>query len=147
MNKENEGINTESGETKSFTKENTTSKKPDNVADFPNLIPYPTNVGAPQIIPDNIDFWKQKNLLKLNKFYSAEFEELKQKYESLVTNFKWNDLIYHSKFNFEPVIGETYFLYRKPNGELFLSIISPDSWEFEFVGSFRLTSSNRWEKI
>lgn len=147
MNKENEGINTESGETKSFTKENTTSKKPDNVADFPNLIPYPTNVGAPQIIPDNIDFWKQKNLLKLNKFYSAEFEELKQKYESLVANFKWNDLIYHSKFNFEPVIGETYFLYRKPNGELFLSIISPDSWEFEFVGSFRLTSSNRWEKI
>ena len=147
MNKENEGINTESGETKSFTKENTTSKKPDNVADFPNLIPYPTNVGAPQIIPDNIDFWKQKNLLKLNKFYSAEFEELKQKYESLVTNFKWNDLIYHSKFNFEPVIGETYFLYRKLNGELFLSIISPDSWEFEFVGSFRLTSSNRWEKI
>lgn len=147
MNKENEGINTESGETKSFTKENTTSKKPDNVADFPNLIPYPTNVGAPQIIPDNIDFWKQKNLLKLNKFYSAEFEELKQKYESLVTNFKWNDLIYRSKFNFEPVIGETYFLYRKPNGELFLSIISPDSWEFEFVGSFRLTSSNRWEKI
>ena len=147
MNKENEGTNTESEEMKSSTKENTTSKKPDNVADFPNLIPYPTNVGAPQIVPTNIDFWKQKNLVKLNKHYSTEFEELKEKYESLVSNFKWNELIYNSKFNFEPVMGEIYFLYQKTNGELFLSLISPDEWNFELIGSFRLSSTNRWEKI
>lgn len=147
MNKENEGTNTESEEMKSFTKENTTSKKPDNVADFPNLIPYPTNVGAPQIVPNNIDFWKQKNLVKLNKHYSTEFEELKEKYESLVSNFEWNELIYNSKFNFEPVMGEIYFLYQKTSGELFLSLISPDEWNFKLIGSFRLSSTNRWEKI
>ena len=147
MNKENEGTNTESEEIKSSTKENTTYKKPDNVADFPNLIPYPTNVGAPQIVPNNIDFWKQKNLVKLNKHYSTEFQELKEEYESLVSNFKWNELIYNSKFNFEPVMGEIYFLYQKTSGELFLSLISPDEWNFELIGSFRLSSTNRWEKI
>jgi hypothetical protein len=147
MNKENGETNIESEETKSFIKENTIYKKPDNVADFPNLIPYPTNVGAPQIVPDNVDFWKQKNLIKLNKHYSTEFQELKQKYESLISNFKWNELIYNSKFNFEPVMGEIYFLYQKTNGELFLSLICPDEWDFELVGSFKLTSTNRWEKI
>ena len=147
MSKENEGTNTESEEMKSSTKGNTTFKKPDNVADFPNLIPYPSNVGAPKIVSTNIDFWKQKNLVKLNKHYSTEFQELKEKYESLVSNFKWNELIYNSKFNFEPVMGEIYFLYQKTSGELFLSLISPDEWNFELIGSFRLSSTNRWEKI
>ena len=146
-NNDNNEQNIELEETKFFTEKNIIFKKPDNVADSPNLMPYPTNVGAPQISPDNIDFWKQKNLNKLNKHFSTEFKELKEKYDSLISNFKWNELIYNSKINFEPVMGESYFLYVKQNGDLFLSIISPDEWNFECVGEFKLTSQNRWEKI
>ena len=113
----------ESEEVKSSKQKNTIFNKPDNVADFPNLIPYPTNVGSPQIKPDNVDFWKQKNLIKVNKIFSTEFNELKEKYNHLIDTFKWNDLIYNSKFSFEPVIGEIYFLYQKKDGELFLSIV------------------------
>lgn len=126
---------------------NTIFKKPDNVADFPNLIPYPTNIGAPQIKPDNVDFWKQKNLTKVNKLFSTEFEELKEKYNSLVDTFKWNELIYNCRFNFEPIVGEIYYLYQKTNGEMFLSIISPSEWNMDFIGSFRLKSTNKWEKV
>ena len=117
------------------------------MADFPNLIPYPTNVGSPQIKPDNVDFWKQKNLIKVNKIFSTEFNELKEKYNHLIDTFKWNDLIYNSKFSFEPVIGEIYFLYQKKDGELFLSIIAPHEWNMDLIGSFKLNSTNKWEKV
>lgn len=34
-------------------------KKPDNMVDFPGLMPYGTNIGAPSIKPDDIAAWKR----------------------------------------------------------------------------------------
>ena len=43
------------------------SKKPDNVADNPGLLPYGSNVGAPSIKVDNIESWKNSKVIKVNK--------------------------------------------------------------------------------
>jgi len=122
-------------------------KKPDNVADNPGLLPYASNVGAPAIIPDNINDWKFRGISKVNKQISAKFNELQEEYLKLIEEYKWNELIYQSQFSHEPVIGKTYHLYVGKNKNLFLSLIAPDEWNKEHIGSFKLNSELKWVKI
>jgi len=122
-------------------------KKPDNVADNPGLLPYASNVGAPVIKVEDISLWKSANVLKVNKQLEKKFNELKLEYKKLVDEYKWNELVYNAKFNFEPVIGQTYHLYVGKNGNIFLSMINPNEWTYECIGSFSLDSNNKWNKI
>lgn len=129
-------------------------KYPDNVVwdeksqkFISNILPYGSNVGAPAIIPEDIEGWKQTSVGKVNKQFKAKFEELKEEYKKLVEEFQWNDLVYKSKFNFEPVIGETYYLYVGNDGNLFLSLIAPNEWKKECIGAFTLNSERKWIKV
>jgi hypothetical protein len=123
------------------------SEKPDNVADNPGLLPYGSNVGAPSIKVDNIDSWKNSKVIKVNKEFNNRYESLKKQYDELVEEFKWNEIVYNSKFNFEPVVGETYHLYYGQNGSTFLSLIEPNQWSREHIGSFTLNYDNKWIKL
>jgi hypothetical protein len=122
-------------------------EKPDNVADNPGLLPYGSNVGAPAIKVENINSWKSTNVHKVNKIYQDKFKELQDEYNEMMEEFFWNDLIYSSEFNFEPVVGETYHLYKKNDGKFFLSLIEPSQWKLKFVGSFKFNNENKWIKI
>ena len=122
-------------------------KKPDNVADNPGLLPYASNVSAPVIRPDNIDDWKLRGVHKVNKQIETKFNELKEEYLKLVEEYRWNELVYQAKFSYEPVIGETYHLYVGRDGNPFLSLISPNEWNMEHIGSFRLNSEQKWIKV
>ena len=95
-------------------------EKPDNVADNPGLLPYGSNVGAPAIKVEDINSWKISKVHKLNKNYEDKFKELQEEYNVMMEEFFWNDLIYSSQFNFEPVVGETYHLYKKKDDKFFL---------------------------
>ena len=130
------------------------TKYPDNVAWDENeqrwvahILPYASNVGAPVIKPENIDSWRQRGVTKVNHHLETKFLELKEEYQRLVEEFKWNDLVYNAKFSFEPVIGQIYHLYPRNNGEIFLSLITPDEWNKESLGSFRLNSEQKWIKL
>jgi len=112
-----------------------------------HLLPYATNVGAPVIQTDDVDLWKQRGVNKVNKQLETKFNELKEEYQRLVDEFKWNDLVYKAKFSFEPVIGETYHLYVGNDGNIFLSLISPNEWNREHFGSFKLDSNQKWIKL
>ena len=122
-------------------------KKPDNVSDNPGLLPYGSNVGAPTIITTNIEHWKEPRVSNVNKQFEDRFEELKKEYQNLIDEYKWNDLVYKSKFSFEPVIGKIYHLYYANDGKIFLSLISPNEWNKEHIGSFKYNHDNKWEKI
>ena len=123
------------------------SEKPDNIADNPGLLPYGSNVGAPSIKVDNIESWKNSKVIKVNKEFNNRYESLKKQYDELVEEFKWNEIVYNSKFNFEPVVGETYHLYYGQNGSMFLSLIEPNQWSREHIGSFTLNYDNKWIKL
>jgi len=111
------------------------------------LTPYATNLGAPAIIPEDITSWKNNNINKVNHQFKSQFEDIKAQYDAMMQQFEYNNLIYSAKFSFEPVLGETYHLYRKENGEVWLSLISPNECNFNFVGSFRLDSGKMWERV
>jgi hypothetical protein len=122
-------------------------KKPDNVADNPGLLPYGSNVGAPSIKIDDVSGWKQINAIKVNKHFLKRFDELKDDYQKLIDEFKWNELVYSAKYNFEPIIGETYHLFLNKKNDIFLSMVNPDEWDYEHLGSFVMDSNNKWNKV
>lgn len=108
---------------------------------------YGTSVGAPQIDLPDVSGWKSTQIHKANKHLKAKYEAIKTEYEALVTVMEYNELVTNAKFSFEPIIGETYFLYTNDEEVPFLSIIDPNSCNFEYLGSFRLTSDHLWDKI
>ena len=126
------------------------NKKPDNVvytveAGYnANVLPYATGVGAPVIRVDDVVSWKSRGIDNVNKELGNKFNELKLQYEKLMQEYEWNELVYSAKFSFEPVIGEIYHLYRDAAGVNFLSLIGPNEWNKEHIGTFKLNSDKKW---
>jgi len=129
-------------------------KKPDNVVfDIDtqkydaSLKAYGTNVGAPVITTTDTIAWKNRSINKLNRSVQTRYQEIKAQYDQLMQEFEYNNLIYNAKFNFEPITGEVYHLYKRDNDESFLSIIAPEQCSFNWLGSFRLNADQIWEKL
>lgn len=109
---------------------------------------YPTEVGSQNFKPDDIQEFKFSESEKLDRLFSIKFEKIKSEWQSLLDEVELNKRLYSAKHNFKPVIGETYFLYKRDSGEEFLSIISPKEWgKFEFIGSYKFLPDGRWEGI
>ncbi len=124
--------------------------KPDNIVFSDekgynaSLLPYSTNVGAPVIKMDDVISWKSRGISNVNKEFENKFEELKIQYLNLMKEYEWNEIVYNAKFSFEPVIGEIYHLYCGDDGVNFLSLISPQEWNKEHIGTFKLNSNKKW---
>lgn len=129
-------------------------KKPDNVVFNVEtqkydaaLKPYATSVGAPVITTTDSIAWKNRSISKINHKVQAKYLELKAEYDKMIQEFEYNKLIFEAKFTFEPIIGELYHLYKRENGETFLSIIAPAECNFNSLGSYYLSADQIWEKI
>ena len=110
------------------------------------LKPYATNVGAPAIQVTDTSAWKKRNVHKANKQLKAKYLEIKAEYDKMIEELEYNNLVYSARFNFEPIVGETYHLYRDKNEQPFLSIIAPNHCTFDYIGSFQLNSEQMWKK-
>ncbi|KZS42853.1 GTP-binding protein [Aquimarina aggregata] len=111
------------------------------------LKPYATDTGAPVITTPDTVAWKNSNIYKVNKQVKAKYDELKAQYDDLIATYEYNNLVYNAKFNFEPVVGEIYHLYKNREERPFLSIISPTECNFDHLGSFRLNADKMWEAV
>jgi hypothetical protein len=111
------------------------------------LLPYASGVGAPKITTPDITSWKQNNINKVNHEIKSKFDQLKAEYDAMVAQYEANQLVYGAKFSFEPIVGETYFLYNGRDGRPFLSVIRPEECHWEHLGTFRLSSEKLWEQI
>ena len=130
------------------------TKKPDNVVFNPQtqkydaaLKPYATSVGAPVIRMNDTIAWKNRSISKVNQKVKAKYLQLKAEYEKMMDEFEYNSLIFSAKFNFEPIVGDVYHLYKRDNDETFLSIIAPNECSFNSIGSFYLNADQIWEKV
>lgn len=128
-------------------------KKPDLVVwseeknYYARELTYGSNLGAPAIKLDEIDGWKKNQANTLNNHFNKKYKEILDEFNSMLDEIKTNELIYKSEYNFIPVIGEIYHLYERKNKTRFLSLISPESWNQNCLGSFRLESNQKWVKI
>lgn len=128
------------------------SKKVDNVVDKPNLTPYPTNVGAPQFVPTDIESWKGVRVRELNHNFEDRYREIQTQFNELKKDVDINTILYTSKYGFEPKIGETYYLYLNDNDESFLSLIGEGEWGRRwrpktYLGSYSLDWKGKWTEV
>jgi hypothetical protein len=80
--------------------------------------------------------------------FERERIELIEKAKQLQTEYMESVMVWESKYSFEPIVGNVYYLYDFGKGNT-LSIIKPEEWgkqEF-FKGSFVLTSEYKWKKV
>ena len=106
-------------------------KKPDNVVwdekqeeYIARLLPYASQASGPVIKIPNVDAFKQKGVEKVSKQFQTELEELKDKIKDFVKTASDTQKVYTAKFKFEPLVGETYYLYEGDQ-EAYLSLIAP----------------------
>ena len=129
-------------------------KKPDNVVFneetqeyHGKLLPFATGVSAPKITPPDVSSWKNTQIVGANNQFKAKYESLQAEYQKLMDDFEYNNLVYSAKFNFEPIVGKEYHLYKSKDESTFLSLILPHECNFEHFGSFRLTPDKTWQKL
>lgn len=111
------------------------------------LLPYSSGVAAPKITTPDITSWKQTNINKVNHEIKSQFDQLKAEYDAMVQKFEDNQLVYGAKFSFEPIVGETYHLYMGKDTVAFLSVIAPQECNWDFIGTYRLSSEKLWIQI
>jgi len=120
-------------------------KKPDRVADNPMSLPYASNVSGPAISVPDVAKFKERVPLANHHLYQR-LEEIKKEYDELLALAKDTELCYNARYNFIPIVGETYYLYWTGDDYL-LSLIDPDRWDrYEFVGSYVHGTNNTWER-
>ncbi len=91
--------------------------------------------------------WKNEKVAKTNHYFETRYNEIKEEYKKLIEAYEWNKLVYGSDFKFEPVKGDTYYLYQRESGTLFLSLVEPQYNKWIFIGAFKLDSNDKWEKV
>lgn len=111
------------------------------------ILPYASGVGAPRITPPDVTSWKNTNIVTANHQFKSRYDSIKEAYQKLMEQYEYNNLVYNAKFNFEPVTGKTYYLYKARDESTFLSLISPDECSFNHLGSFKLGPDKMWEKL
>ena len=105
---------------------------------------YPTSVSGQKFEPLKIDKGSE---VEANNYFESKLNELKKEYKKLIDEYNWTSLVYSSTYNFQPIVGKRYYLYKAKNKELFLSLIEPELWNQEYIGTFMLMNNGKWEKI
>ena len=113
---------------------------------FAKLLPYASSLSGPIIEVPNVDVFKKKGVDKVSKQFQAELTDLQEKIKSFVSLAADTQQVYNAHFKFEPIVGETYYLYQGLNNT-FLSLIEPSQWRQEHLGTFRLNSDYKWERL
>lgn len=72
----------------------------------------------------------------------AQMRALQEEARRLLEEATMAARLHRAKCNFRKIPGQTYHLYRRDDGELYFSMLSPDDWNgkppHSFEGSFRL---------
>ena len=129
------------------------NEQPLDYCENKGIIPYGDNRSAPSFkdTEKEISIWKDQKHNSSNKYFDTKLQELQEEYNKLTEEYKLNEMVYNAQCRFGPVIGEVYHLYQREDESTFLSMIGPNDWlsvkPDSFIGSFRLTSNDKWEKV
>lgn len=120
-------------------------KRPDNFCENAALLPYGSNVSAPSIKLPDVGLFKQEKTNTARQYFNGKIEELNREYQALVKLAEQTSLVYGARYNFVPIVGNTYYLYWTGNDHL-LSLVGSFK-QYERLGSYIFTSDGIWERI
>ncbi|MDX2188305.1 MAG: DUF2452 domain-containing protein [Bacteroidota bacterium] len=125
----------------------------------PGLISFPHTIGGALIKPEDQGKIKSKALIAMRLQTDKHFKQLYEQMQLLANQanelkkrVEISERIYMTEIKFEPIIGETYFLYEREDGSDFLSMIQPTEWgrtsgTVKAISKVELLPDHTWEVI
>jgi len=110
------------------------------------FMPYPVSTLSPPIVPTDLSSFKSRGISQVEKDLQQKLVEIRESYLRAIDHFNWNKLVYEAQIQFEPVIGETYYLYEM-RGRRALSMISPEQWPHKHIATVRLNVDRQWKVV
>ena len=79
---------------------------------------------------------------------AEQIRQLQQQARTVLEAAKHDHELHRASCQFKRIPGRTYHLYRRPNGQFYFSMLSPQDWNtrppHEFQGSYRLENDMSW---
>jgi hypothetical protein len=125
-----------------------------------SVLPYSASVSGAVIRPTEEGVIRHKALTAMEEQTNMQLAQIRKQIELLALQAqeiqKRKDLsmmIYSAKLNFQPVIGQIYYLYEKKDDTLMISMISPKEWgggagPFKrYIAKVQLLADHTWNEI
>ncbi len=131
----------------------------DKITETPATLPYAHHVGSAIIKPEDKGRIKGRAMAAMVEQTNAQMQQIYEQMQLLAAQAKKleervliSEKIYNAEIHFEPVIGHTYYLYRRKNGQQVLSMVAPENWgktlPFEaFEAKVKLLADHTWEVL
>jgi hypothetical protein len=129
----------------------------ERTAENPGQISFPHSVGGAVIKPEDkgkikgraMTAMKEQTARQLHQLYE-QMRMLAKQANEIKNRVHVSEKIYLSQINFEPVIGEIYYLYQKSESDNILSMISPEEWGKKlpyqtYVAKVKLLADHTWD--
>lgn len=110
-----------------------------------SILPYDLERGGQVIEKLDLTFVNHNRKNKLFTYASSKLNDIKNQYEETIALWEFNDYVDSFDINFEPVVGQTYYLYEGVTK--FVSILTPQEFKRKCLGSAKLCSDGYWIKI
>lgn len=124
-----------------------------------SVLPYAASVSGAIIKPTEEGMIRHKALTAMEEQTNMQLDQIRKQIELLALQAQeiqkrkeLSLMIYKAKLNFQPVIGQVYYLYEKKDESIFISMISPQEWgsagPFErFVAKVKLLADHTWTEV
>lgn len=131
----------------------------DKISDNPGLISFPHSVGGAVVKPTDKGKIKGRAMAAMKEQTERQLQQLYEQMQTLARQandikrrVEVSERIYLGQMNFEPIIGQIYYLYEKEDKKDLISMISPHEWGSmmpyrRFIARARLLSDHTWEVL
>ncbi|MFY7786842.1 MAG: DUF2452 domain-containing protein [Thermoflexibacteraceae bacterium] len=132
-------------------------KMKEKTAENPGLLPYAHSVGGVVIKPEDegkikgqaIQAMQEQTTIQMKQLYD-QMQVLVEQAQNINRRVDISNRIYVAELRFSPIIGRTYYLYERENGEDVLSLIAPNEWGNskkyqKHLATVKLLADHTWE--
>lgn len=130
---------------------------PKKTVENPGLIAFPHTIGGAIIRPEDAGKIKSKALSAMRQQTDRNMKQLYEQMQLIVNQanelkqrVEVSERIYNCELKFEPVIGNTYFLYQRADGTDFVSMVAPSEWgrsskKPNFIAKVTMLADHTWD--
>ena len=130
----------------------------DQVAESPHNLPYASNRGSALIQPQDRGKIKSMALRAMYQQTDKQITQIREQIELLAkqaadiqNRVAVSEKIYQAEINFEPVMGQIYYLYEKRDKVWTISLIAPDEWTgkcpYRYVATIQMMADRTWQLL
>jgi hypothetical protein len=81
---------------------------------------------------------------------AEQIRSLQQQARDILARAEHDAALHRAECRFRKRVGQTYHLYRRPDGTAYLSMLSPEEWgrpPHEHAGSWELLADSGWKRV